>query len=74
VVTPLDGWITRIWCCPWQIDHTKNGSNTFYISLEMKENHLKHYMENFEAIAILSSVKSTIKDAIPTLFLVLEPW
>jgi hypothetical protein len=39
----------------------------------MKENHLKHYMENFEAITISSSIKLTIEDAIPTSFLVSKP-
>jgi hypothetical protein len=74
MVRPLDGWITRIWCCPCQIDYTISGTSTFNISLEMKENHLKHYMENFEGIAISSSIKLTIEDAIRILFLVSKPW
>jgi hypothetical protein len=73
MVRPLDGWITRIWCCPWQIDYTKSGTNTFHIWLKLKENHLKHYMDNFEALTISSSIKLTIEHAIPTLFLVSKP-
>jgi hypothetical protein len=40
----------------------------------MKENHLKRYMDNFEAIVISSSIKLVIYSAIPTLFLVSKPW
>jgi hypothetical protein len=39
----------------------------------MKENHLKHYIDNLKAIAI-SSIKLTIKGAIPNFFLVSKPW
>jgi len=39
----------------------------------MKENHLKHYIDNFKAIAI-SSIKLAKKGAIPTFFLVSKPW
>jgi len=39
----------------------------------MKENHLKHYIDNFKAIAI-SSIKLAMKCAIPTFFLVSKPW
>jgi hypothetical protein len=36
----------------------------------MKEKHPKHYMDNFEAIIISSSIKLTIEGAIPTFFIV----
>jgi hypothetical protein len=39
----------------------------------MKENHLKHYIDNFKAITI-SFIKLAIKGAISTLFLVSKPW
>jgi hypothetical protein len=39
----------------------------------MKENHLKHYIDNFKTIAI-SSIKLAIKGAIPTFFLISKPW
>jgi hypothetical protein len=39
----------------------------------MKESHPKHYMDNFEAIVISSSIKLAIEGVIPTLFLVSKP-
>ncbi len=55
------GLTLKITCC---------GFFSFHILLEMKEKHPKHYMDNFEAIIISSSIKLTIEGAIPTFFIV----
>jgi hypothetical protein len=45
---------------------------SLHILLEMKENHPKYYMDNFEAIVISSSIKLAIEGVIPTLFFSLK--